>query len=149
LALDRNLAQARSYIGMGKIYIGRAEETETHIVEALRLSPRDTLAYIWMNVAALANNLLGLHDQAIAWSRRAIESNRNYPFPYFNLCAALARLGLLDEARSAVTAALALNPSYTLSRHRANFTSMTDDPTAVAQMERAWDGLRKAGVPES
>ena len=28
LALDRNLAQAHSYIGFGKIYIGRAEETE-------------------------------------------------------------------------------------------------------------------------
>ena len=36
---------------MGKIYTGRAEEAEAHIVEALRLSPRDTLAYIWMNFA--------------------------------------------------------------------------------------------------
>ena len=148
LALDRNLAQARSYIGMGNIYIGRAEETEAHIVEALRLSPRDTSAYIWMNYAGLSKNLLGLHEQAVAWSRRAIEANRNFPFPYFNLGAALARLGRLDEARSAVTAALALNPSYTLSRHRANFASMTDDPTAVAQMERTWDGLRMAGMPE-
>ena len=148
LALDRNLAQARSYVGMGKIYIGRAEETEAHIVEALRLSPRDTLAYLWMNVASLAKNLLGLHEPAAVWSRRAIEANRNYPFPYLNLGAALAQLGRLDEARSAVTAALALNPSYTLSRHRANFASMTDDPTAVAQMERAWDGLRMAGMPE-
>ncbi len=31
LALDRNLADAHSYIGFGKIYIGRAEETEAHI----------------------------------------------------------------------------------------------------------------------
>ena len=48
LALDRNLASAHSIIGLGKIFIGRAEETEAHIVEALRLSPRDTLAYVWM-----------------------------------------------------------------------------------------------------
>ena len=48
LALDRNLAHAHSSIGIGKIFIGRAEETEAHIVEALRLSPRDTMAYIWM-----------------------------------------------------------------------------------------------------
>ena len=33
LALDRNLA-AHSIIGLGKIFIGRAEETEAHIVEA-------------------------------------------------------------------------------------------------------------------
>ena len=51
LALDRNLASAHASIGFGKIFIGRAEETEAHIGEALRLSPRDTMAYIWMNLA--------------------------------------------------------------------------------------------------
>ena len=48
LALDRNLAHAHSYIGFGKTFIGRAEETEAHVLEALRLSPRDTMAYRWM-----------------------------------------------------------------------------------------------------
>ena len=48
LALDRNLAEAHSFIGLGKFFVGRAEETEAHIAEALRLSPRDTLAYRWM-----------------------------------------------------------------------------------------------------
>ena len=52
-ALDRNLANAHSAIGLGKIFIGRAEETEAHIVEALRLSPRDTLAYTWMTYAGI------------------------------------------------------------------------------------------------
>ena len=50
LALDRNLATAHAAIGLGKIFIGRAEETEAHIAEALRLSPRDTLAYTWMTI---------------------------------------------------------------------------------------------------
>ena len=45
LPLDRNLAEAHCAIGLGKIFIGRAEETEAHIAEALRLSPRDTVAY--------------------------------------------------------------------------------------------------------
>src|SRR6202453_3279125 len=48
LALDRNLASAHALIGFGKALIGRAEETEVHVGEALRLSPRDTAAYIWM-----------------------------------------------------------------------------------------------------
>ncbi len=148
LSLDRNLAHAHSYVGVGKVYIGRAEETEAHIVEALRLSPHDTWAYLWMNIAGLAKNLLGLHEEAVAWSRRAIEANRNYPFPYFNLGAALARLGRLDEARSAVTAGLALNPSYTISRHHTNVTSQTDNPIHLAQWKRLLEGLRMAGVPE-
>jgi TolB-like protein len=45
LELDRNLADAHVGIGLGKIYIGRAEEAEAHIGEALRLSPRDTMAF--------------------------------------------------------------------------------------------------------
>jgi hypothetical protein len=31
LALDRNLAHAHAFIGIGKVFIGRAEETEAHI----------------------------------------------------------------------------------------------------------------------
>ena len=53
LALDRNLANAHSIIGFGKIFIGRAEDTEAHVAEALRLSPRDTLAYSWMSMAGV------------------------------------------------------------------------------------------------
>ena len=53
LTLDRNLAQAHSQIGFGKILIGRAEETEAHVLEALRLSPRDTMAYLWMTNAGI------------------------------------------------------------------------------------------------
>ena len=119
LALDRNLASAHSTIGFGKIFIGRAEETEAHVAEALRLSPRDTMAYIWMGIAGSAKNHLGSYEQAVAWCRRAIEANRNYPIAYFHLAAALAQLGRLDEARSAVKAGLALNPAFTISRARA------------------------------
>ena len=148
LALDRNLADAHSGIGFGKIFIGRAEETEAYTVEALRLSPRDTLTYLWMTRAGIAKNYLGNWDQAAAWFRRAIEANRNYPTPYFLLAAALAQLGRLDEARSAVKGGLALNPTFSVSRARALWTAMSDDPTRHAQIERVVEAMRKAGVPE-
>ena len=64
------------------------------------------------------------------------------------MAAALAQLGRLDEARSAVKAGLALNPAFTISRVRAAWTAMSDDPTYLAQRERILDGMRKAGVPE-
>src|SRR5271165_676451 len=92
LELDRNLADAHANIGLGKIFIGRAEETEAHIAEALRLSPRDTWAYIWMTRAGLAKLQLGSWEQAVAWYRRSIEANRNFPIAYFSLAAALAQL---------------------------------------------------------
>ena len=65
LALDRNLARAEGSIGFGKINMGRAEETEAHIGEALRLSPRNSLAYVWMTHVGLAKNLLGSWEQAV------------------------------------------------------------------------------------
>jgi TolB-like protein/class 3 adenylate cyclase len=67
LELDRNLADAHSIVGLAKIFIGRAQETEAHIVEGLRLSPRDTMAYAWMTIAGMAKNRLGLWEQAVAW----------------------------------------------------------------------------------
>jgi TolB-like protein/class 3 adenylate cyclase len=148
LALDRNLAHAHSSIGFGKIFIGRAEETEAHIVEALRLSPRDTMAYIWMTNRGLAKLRLGSYEQAVASFRRAIEANRNVPPAYFWLAAALTQLGRLDEARSALKAGLALNPAFSISRARAAWTAMSDDPTYLAQLEPIFEGLRKAGGPE-
>ncbi len=47
LALDRNFAGAYGGIGLAKMFLGRSEETEAHIQEALRLSPRDPMAYLW------------------------------------------------------------------------------------------------------
>jgi tetratricopeptide (TPR) repeat protein len=148
LALDRNLAEAHSAIGLGKIFVGSAEETEAHIAEALRLSPRDTLAYLWMTNVGIANNQVGSWEQAVAWLRRAIDANRNFPTSYFNLAVALVRLGRLDEAHSAVKACLAINPTFAISRVRAAWTAMSDDPTVLAQRELFLEGLRKAGVPE-
>ena len=148
LALDRNLAFAHHNIGFGKIFIGRAEEMDAHIGEALRLSPRDTMAYSWMTNAGLAKNHIGNWEQAVAWFRRSIEANRNYPPAYFNLAAALAQLGRLDEAHSAVRAGLALNPAYNVARRLAFWTAMSDNPRYLAQLEPIFEGMRKAGVPD-
>jgi TolB-like protein/class 3 adenylate cyclase len=148
LALDRNLAQAHSVIGLGKIFVGRAQETEGHIAEAVRLSPRDTMGYLWLFIAGVAKNYLSSWEQAVAWFQRAIEANRNLPLAFFHLGAALAQLGRLDEARSAVKAGLALDPAFSISRARASRAGRSDDPTYLAQLERILEGLRLAGVPE-
>jgi TolB-like protein/class 3 adenylate cyclase len=48
LVLDRNLAMAHGFVGFAKYVSGCGEETEAHVKEALRLSPHDTNAYMWM-----------------------------------------------------------------------------------------------------
>jgi TolB-like protein/class 3 adenylate cyclase len=148
LDLDRNIAQAHSLIGYGKLFVGRAEETEPHIAEALRLSPRDPGAFAWMSYAGMSKNVPGSYEQAVAWFRRSIEANPNFPHAFFHLASALAHLGRLDEARSAAKAGLTLNPSYAVSRDRAVWTSVSDHPTFLAQLELCIEGMRKAGAPE-
>ena len=132
---------------MGKIFVGRAEETEAHVAEALRLSPRDTQAYIWVNFAGYAKCHLGSWEQAVAYYRRSIEANRTFPYPHFFLGVALAQLGRRDEAHSAVKAGLSLNPSLTISRLR-RLAMASDNPTYLLQLEPIGEGMRKAGVPE-
>jgi TolB-like protein len=146
LALDRNLAAGHATIGMAKLFIGRAEETEAHVLEALRISPRDTLAFSWLATAGLARLYLGSDKEAVAWFRRAIGLDQNVPNAHFYLAAAFAHLGRLDEAKASLTTGLAINPGYTISGFRAG--SFSDNPTFLAQRERVYDGLRKAGVPE-
>jgi tetratricopeptide (TPR) repeat protein len=144
VTLDRNLAFAHAEIGVVKIVLGRAEEAEAHVKEALRLSPSDTNAFLWMVIAGSAKLCLGADEEAIAWLRRSNETNRNHPLAHS--AAALAQLGRLGEAQAAAQAGLALHPSFTIARHRAGASS--DNPIYLAQRQRIFDGMSKAGVPE-
>jgi TolB-like protein len=146
LELDRNMANAHAQIGAAKILLGQPEDTEAHIQEALRLSPRDTLVYLWFMFAGWAKIHLGKEEEAVAWLRRSIETNRNFPTSHFFLAAALAHLKRLPEAHSEVRAGLTLDPTFSISRIRANTSS--DNPAAIAGRERLIDDWRKAGLPE-
>jgi len=146
LMLDRNLASAHGFIGLGKNFLGRGEETEAHIQEAFRLSPRDITAYWWMVFVAGAKLQLNADAEAVTWLRRSIEANPNWPLSHFLLAAALTLLGSLDEARAAAKAGLALDPSFTIHRFRDGASS--GNPTFLAKRERVYQGMRMAGVPE-
>jgi tetratricopeptide (TPR) repeat protein len=98
LALNPNLAAADVGIALGKLLIGRDEEIEGHVMEALRLSPRETLDYIWVCLVGGAQIRLGRDEQALPWLRRGIEINRNYHLLHLGIAAALANLDQIAEA---------------------------------------------------
>ncbi len=147
LALDRNLANAHGFIGLGKNFLGRGDETEAHVQEAFRLSPRDIYAYWWMTFVAGAKLQLNADAEAASWLRRSIEANPNWPFARFLLAAALTLLGSVDEARDAAQAGLALDPSFTLRRLRS--LAVGSNPIVLATGVRIANSMRMAGVPES
>jgi TolB-like protein len=147
VALDQNLAFAHAIIGMHMVHLDRGEETEAHVQKSLNLSPRDALASGWMAIAGYAKDFLGRYEEAVAWQRRSIEANGNFPTAHFHLAVALAHLGRLEEARAAVRVGLALNPHFTIAGHRVG-NIFSDSPAHLAWRERQYEGLRKAGVPE-
>ena len=109
-------------LGFRQILFGSRAETEGHILEAFRLSPRDTDAYRWMRFVGVAKLQLAADVEAVGWLRRSVEANRNHPLAHFSLAAALGLIGALDEARTAAKAGLG--------------------------RERVCEGMRLAGVPE-
>ena len=140
------MADAHVGIGVAKIFTGAAEETESRVLAALRLSPRDTAAYSWMASAGSAKLFLGRDEEAAAWLRRSVEANPNSPVAHFLLASACAHLGQVSDARTATQTGLALDPTFTIHRYRAGASS--DNPVYLAQRERIYKGMRKAGVPE-
>jgi adenylate cyclase len=138
LALNPNLAAAQGDIGLAKIFVGHPEETGAHENEALRLSPRDSFAWLWLHFAGAAEMTLGADDEAIALFRRSIEINRTNPLTHFFLAATLANLGKLEAAQSEAKAGLALDPGFSIRRFR----------EGNENDERLLTAMRKAGVPE-
>jgi adenylate cyclase len=122
--------------------------------KAMRLSPRDPQLH-WMELGkAWVYFALKQYDQAIDWNRRAIALETSNPFPHSNLAAALALTGHEAEAREALQHYLALPSSAqlrtiaALKEYNARFTNGNSDPRVFDNLERLYEGLRKAGMPE-
>ncbi|WP_375775568.1 adenylate/guanylate cyclase domain-containing protein [Bradyrhizobium sp. ma5] len=146
LEIDRNSADAHAYMGNAKYLLGRGSETEAHVSDALRLSPRDSFAGIWRAFVGFSRIQLCAYQEAVEWLRHGLKDNYNYPLAHFHLAAALALQGLLSEAREAAQDGLALDPTFTIQRLRANVPS--ENPIYLAGRERLYEGMRLSGVPE-
>jgi len=104
--------------------------------------------------------MTGQDEDAVPWGRKAAEANRGYPMAHFHYAAPLALCGRLAEARSEVTAGLALAPNFTILGYRED--TLSDNATYLSQREPSlmacvWParrrsdgqlGLSKAGMPE-
>ena len=146
LALDRNLAMALFAVGFAKIFVGRPEETEDYIKQAMRLSPRDTFLFVWKCCVGAAKLHLGAYEEAAFWAGQSVTAYPHLPIARFFLAAALGQLGRIAEARAQAEAGLALSPGFTIRRFHEQ--PDCDNPIYLEQRHNIYEGLRKAGVPE-
>jgi TolB-like protein len=147
ITLDRNLAWAHADAGFLKVLLGRAEEAEADLTNAIRLSPRDPGLDRWHALLGIADLFLGRLGSALDRLHKSVEMNPNVALAQFFLAAASAQSGRAAEAREARNAGLLLDPNFTIARFRNEPRSK--NATFLAQRERIYEGLRLAGVPEA
>jgi TolB-like protein len=122
-------------------YAGEAERAIEWAKRALRISPFDRLNYIAYHALAAASFLRGRYEEAANAARRAVQSIPGMSVPHCHLAAALAKLGRLDEAKTAAQQVRALQPSFST----AGFCAAIGFPAALAEaLTHAW---RDAGLP--
>jgi TolB-like protein/class 3 adenylate cyclase len=147
IRLNPNLHFAHSALGFGKTFAGLSEEALQHFADFIRLSPRDPFLFRGYYGIGLVRFLRGDDIRAIEMLRKAIGLSRDYSLAHLCLAATYGMQGRVDEANAALGDYLRTGPSArTISELR--LLRPSKDPSYLAQCERLYDGLRKAGMPE-
>jgi adenylate cyclase len=157
LAIDPSQADAVANLGVDYLYLGQPDKSIEYLDKTIRMSLYDPALLYWYGLKAWANFGLRKYDQAIDWARRAIAINPNYiPYTHVILVAALVLTDHDAEAREALQRYLALPssaPLKTIATWKAYYKSKVSDqhgdPRFFEINERTYDGLRKAGMPET
>jgi TolB-like protein/Tfp pilus assembly protein PilF len=119
---------------------------------AMRLSPHDPLLYLFFDYKANSLSMLGKHDDAILWYRRALPFAPTSVQTLRGLAGALAHQGQLTEAHEMYQRALSIPGMQfkTLAQYRAYLSRVypSNAPAVVAYRGSVEEDMRKAGMPE-
>jgi tetratricopeptide (TPR) repeat protein len=139
--LNPNLAMAHGLLGLGYASIDRPTEGLEHVTIALRLSPRDPMAYLFFGAQALCKFVAEDFSGAILSAEAGLRINTNSSDNYLYMAAALAELGETERAKKQIERALRVVPKITLQ-------VIARGIPEGRGWERYHAGLRKAGLPE-
>ena len=147
VSLNPNHAPGHAGIGICWIMRGRPREALPYFAHAFRLSPRDPLRSGWHIWTGIAHMMLGDDRRALEESKRSTAANPRSAGAFTLQAAALALLGRQDEAQAALAMRQQLGPSD-LTITIIKESSLSDYPEYSRLMERYYEGLRQAGLPE-
>jgi adenylate cyclase len=143
IEVSPSFAPAIGIKGAELALLGKPEQSIEKISEAIRLSPRDGMMVFWLMGLFWAYQALERYDDAVATAKQAIRLAPQNPTFRRQLASALAWLGRIEEARSAVEDYLALEPTHTIK-------DAGKVPSNVPEhIARFVEGLRMAGLPEA
>ena len=143
LDLNPNLASAQASLGWTLIFGGRSGEALACFerARALRTSPRDPWTAFDLGGIAAVHYFAARYPEAIKWARQAAQVRSGLLTGQRFLCASLAQMGQIEEAKAAMRTLLQLQPNITV-------RWVQTLPYAPGLLAHHLDGLRKAGLPD-
>ena len=126
------------------VFLNRPDEAILAAQQAMRLSPRDPLTFLFVQANAFAHLAAGRYEAGMPWADEAFFQNGGLPALRFKL-SLCGHLGRLNEAKECLRRLRELHPEPTVA------SVMRDVSRGVAPeiAARMAEGLRKAGVPET
>ena len=144
LVLNSNLAEAWSFGGWVKNWLGEPELAIERFARAMRLSPLDPSLLRMPSGTAHAHFFLGRYDEAASWAAMALQDNPDYQ-PGLRIAAASnAMAGRPEQAHKAVARLRQLNPTLRVS----TLKDVLGPFRRAEDLSRYEEGLRQAGLPE-
>ena len=140
LSLNPNFAAAHGYLGWALVFDGQTELAKAHLEEAMRLSPHDPQNAIFNTGLAIAHYFAGRYDDAVEYSRKALQQRSTFTAGYRIHVASLAQAGRIDEAREALARLKESLPELSIAWIEQNV------PYTPGPMARFLEGMRKAGL---
>jgi TolB-like protein len=143
IVVNPNFALAFGLRALVLVFLNRPEEAILAAQQAMRLSPRDPLTFLFVQAHAFAHLAAGHYEAGMPWADEALRQNGGLPALRFKL-SLCGHLGRLDEAKECLQRLRELHPEPTIA------SVMRDVSRGVAPevAARMAEGLRKAGVPE-
>ena len=144
LVLNPNLAEAWSFDGWVKNWLGEPEAAIERFARAMRLSPLDPSLLRMPSGTAHAHFFLGRYDEAASWAAMALQDNADYQ-PGLRIAAASnAMAGRPEKAHKALARLRLLNPTLRVS----TLKDVLGPFRRAEDLLRYEEGLRQAGLPE-
>jgi TolB-like protein/Flp pilus assembly protein TadD len=146
LALDLNPSLALAHYGLGAAFVfsGNPHQAFPHLESAIRLSPQDPNMGSYLARMAEAKYLVGEDEVAVRFALRALAQPSFQWSRYAVLIAALGQLGRKDEAQRYLAEVTRQRPDFSVAFVRTMHPFSRD-----MGADRYYEGLRKAGVPET
>ena len=145
LALDLNPSLALAHYGLGATFVfsGRPHDAFPHLESAIRLSPQDPNMGSYLVRIAEAKYLIGEDEAAVSFALRALAQPSFQWSRYAILIAALGQLGRQEEAHHYLVEVTRMRPDFSMT-----FVQTMHPFVRDMGIDRYYEGLRKAGVPE-